>query len=288
MTNDASLISVACQGLQMDGSDEAVSMLTEAFEKSDNNTTWSYVANALSALGTPEAQTALQKGRDSNNPNKSSYANNALRNLRQRSPGYQYIYQAQQFVNQQQWKEALDQYAIALELDPQLAEAYAGRAQVLLKQEKPQEAHKDFTKALELDPYNSQAVTGLGIVLVLEGKYEAGITFVEDARKKFTNDVFYAYNTACVYGRALEHLQKNEKIEGRDKKMPEYQEKAIAELKRSVTLGFQDFNWMQKDPDLKSLAEVPEFKQIHTPGGKPAQPGEGAQPAPRIRIRPKL
>ncbi len=264
-TNNSSLISAACRGLQSDGSSEAVRLLTVAFEKSGNSNTWSYISNALATLATPQAEAALRKARDSGNETKRNYANNALRMLRQRLPGYQYVSQAQRYGHELKWKEAIEQYNVALDLNSQLPEAYAGRASILLKQNKPKDAHKDFTKALELDPYSSAAVTGLGTVLVLEGKCEAGIKYVEDARGKFKNDMFFAYNTACVYGRALEHVRKNEKTTDRDKKLKSYQQKAVAELKRSVKLGFRDFNWMKKDPDLKSLHELSEFKQIHAP-----------------------
>jgi Flp pilus assembly protein TadD len=35
--------------------------------------------------------------------------------------------------------------------------------------------------------------------------------------------------------------------------------RAIATLKRAITLGYQDFAWMRKDPDLDDLRTIPEF-----------------------------
>ena len=74
-TSNSTLVSAACQGLQSDGSPEAVRLLANALEKSGDSSTWSYVSNALATLGTPEAAIALRKARDSGNEDKSNYAN---------------------------------------------------------------------------------------------------------------------------------------------------------------------------------------------------------------------
>ena len=136
-----------------------------------------------------------------------------------------------------------------------------------MKQNKFQEAAKDFEKSLKLDEFSPLALAGLGIVRVLEGKTDAGIKLVEDKRKDFVNDRMFAYNTACVYGRALERVKKDEQAVDRDKKITQYTEQALADLNRSVKLGFKDFKWMKKDPDLNSLHELEKFKKLHSPGG---------------------
>jgi tetratricopeptide (TPR) repeat protein len=277
-SNDGSLVNTACQGLQADGGSDAVQLLIDALEKSANTSTWSYTSNALAMLGTSEAQAALQKARESENENKRNYAVNALRNLRQRSPGFQYVYQAQSFAKQKKWKEAVQQYTLALKLDPKLSEAYAGRGETWLMQNKYKKAKSDLLKAMKLDPYNSQAVTGVGIATVFEGNYLEGIKLVEDARSKFTKDRMFAYRTACVYSRALEQVNQNKDIADRDKKISTYQKKALAELKRAVKLGYRDFASLKKDPHLKPLHDLTNFKKIHTPA---ATPQVGAAPGQR-------
>jgi hypothetical protein len=99
----------------------------------------------------------------------------------------------------------------------------------------------------------------------MDGDYEQAIELVEKSRNRFSNDMLFAYNTACVYSRALEQVQKDEEIPDRDKKIEQYRQKALEDLKRSVQMGFRDFDWMQKDPDLEPLHDVPEFKEIHSP-----------------------
>jgi HEAT repeat protein len=260
---DSALISTACKGLQSEGSPEAVGLLVNALDTATYATTWSHTAKALAVLGTSDARSALRKTLASEIDRKRKAAAYALQSLLQRSPGFQYLQQAQQHRRQKKWKEALAQYALSLEMDPQLPEAYTGRANIYLHQRKLNDAKADFTTALEMNPHDSQAVAGKAIVLVLEGSHEQGITFVEASRSKFVRDSGFAYNSACVYARALESVRGDESISERDKKMEQYRQTALSELKRSVKLGFRDFEWMKEDPDLKSLHGLDEFNKLH-------------------------
>ena len=284
MSNNSSLVSTACQGLQVDGGDEAVKMLVKALEVSGNSSTWSYVCNALGQIGTAEAQTALRQARATGNSSKSRYAASALRSIQQRSPGYQYIYHAKNLEKQKKWDAALKLYTEAIGIDDALPDAFAGRAHVLLKQEKFADSLKDFDRALKIDPYHSLATSGKGIALVMSGKYQDGIKVVEDVRSRFRNDSVFAYNTACVYGRALEYINKKTDVPGRDEKLEAYKKMVIQELKRSLKLGFRQMDLMKTDPDLASVHDTDEFKSLLTPGKtKKTVPVPGS-----TRVRPKL
>src|SRR5690606_4961061 len=136
-----------------------------------------------------------------------------------------------------------------------------GRANARLKKDKIKEAKADYEKALELDPFNGVAVTGMGIVMVLDGDVEGAIKLVEEAKSRFKNDQLYAYNLACVYGRAHEATTRDEQAADRGRKLASYRQKALSELKRSRQLGFSDLNWMKKDPDLKTLQDDEEFQK---------------------------
>lgn len=260
---DPSLVGTACQGLQADASPDAVKLLIEAFQKSPNSNTWSYTADALSNMAPPEASAVLKEvRRSSNDKSKRMIAHQALKRIDQRSPGYQYIYQAQQQVREEKWDEAQTFYDLALKLDPKLADAFAGRGHVRLQQQKQDEALADFQKAMEIDDYNSQAVTGLSVILVQKGKIEEGIKTIENERAKFDGDALYAYNSACVYGRAIEYLKKQESDAERDKKIGEFEQIAIEQLRTSLQQGFGDLEWMKKDPDLNSLHDLPAFEKV--------------------------
>ena len=56
----------------------------------------------------------------------------------------------------------------------------------------------------------------------------------------------------------------------------------MSDLRKSIEQGFQDFDWMKKDPDLKSLQELPEFKKL----SETKKPDAAAVPrAQRVRVR---
>ncbi|MCH8829402.1 MAG: HEAT repeat domain-containing protein, partial [Planctomycetes bacterium] len=278
LTRDSTLISAACEGLKSEGTKDNVKLLIDAFEKSTYTTAWSYISRALGELGTPAARAALRQGRESTNASKRNYSLSALNSLRQRSPGYQYIYQAQASVRSKKYKQAIQYFSLALKMDRQLSTAYSGRGHVHLRQMKVPEAKADFAAAIKLDPYDSLAIAGFGITLVLEGKYREGVKQIENNRSKFTSKSLFAYNSACVYGRAYEHLLKNKTIAGRDKKMVEYRDMAISELKRCVKLGYRNYAEMKIDPDLASLKNLKEFQQIHSPNAVKKKPAKGAVP----------
>lgn len=283
MTKNSSLVSAACDGLRTDASEESVKLLANALDNSTYQSAWSYTSNALAEIGTPTARAALRRARESSNASKRNYGINGLRSAMQRSPGYQYIYQAKSSNRQKKPKEAIEHYSLAIKLDPKLSEAYSGRGHVYLKLKKYKEAKSDFQTALRQDPYDALAVTGLGVVLSLEGKIDEAIKQVEDSRSKFKNNSLYAYNTACVYGRALEHAQKNSKLADRDRKLVLYRDKALQELRRSVKLGYRNFKDMKTDPDLASLEGLPEFEKIHSPNGSTKSPSRkgGKEAAPK-------
>lgn len=283
VTPDASLVNAAVQGLQEEGGPEVVKLLTEALETGGNSTTWSYVCNALAMLGSPPARAALVMARDSDNQEKRNLATNALTLLRQRSPGYQYVNAGMAFSRQQEFAKALEQFDMAIKLDPDLLEAYAERGNILLQQEKPAEAAKDFAKAHALDPLNAQALTGVCVTLVMEGKYVEGVKKINDARGTIPNDNLFHYNAACVFGRAIEHLRKDEQknVPDRDKLIQQYTDSALADLRKSIEHGFDDFDWMKKDPDLKSLHNNDDFKKL-------ADQTAGAVPNKKVVRRPRL
>jgi len=290
-SGDGGLVGHAVQGLQEDSSTEAVKIMTDALETSANSFTWSYLSNALAGVATPAARSALLKARDSDKPEKRNFALNALQLIRKSSPGFIYFAQAQQFANSSKWKEAIEYYDTAIGLDPNLSDAYAGRGHARLSQEKYAEAGKDFSIACEQDPYNSLALTGMCLVVVLgDGKPVEAVKKLEEARKRFQNDAMFNYNAACVYGRAYEHLDKDDKAEDRARRLQEYKQAAFADLKKSIEMGFQEFEFMKKDPDLKSFQELPEFQELlktapQDPPAAGARPNNAKTKKAALRLR---
>ena len=224
LTNDSSLVSTAANTLMQEGHPEGEKLLIVALDKQTTNHLLHNITNALANFGTPAARAALLKAKESPDANKRNYAVAALTQIRQRSPGMQYVAQGIQRLKmsadangnlnaneakKQQEKEALEFFDLALQLDPQLAEAYAGRGKLYLRQEKMAEAGKDFEKVIELDlEPDSEVVTGLALVRVVDGKIDDAIKLIEEKREKHKNTAagLYLYNTACVYSRSMEYL----------------------------------------------------------------------------------
>jgi hypothetical protein len=92
----------------------------------------------------------------------------------------------------------------------------------------------------------------------------------------------FNYNAACVYGRAYEHVQKNEKAPEREARLERFKQAAFADLKKAIQLGFQEFPLMKKDPDLAPFQEMPEFQEI-LKTGPAAVPAAGRPINPRVQ-----
>ena len=277
LSDDSTLVSVASNALMQEGHPDSEKLLIEALDKQKATHLVANIINALGNLGTPGAREALVKAKNSTDANKKTYATTALQNIKQRSPGFQYIFQAlQRFqapidkdekgAKEKQEKETIELFDLAIQLDPQLAEAFAGRGKVRLRQNKLPEAGKDFEKAMELklEPEDSEVITGLALARVIEGRLDDAFKLVEENRDKHktVKEGLYPYNAACVYSRACEYLDNHPDIPDRDKKRDDYRKKSLADLARSIEQGFEDFDWMTKDPDLAALRTDDEFKKI--------------------------
>ncbi len=271
------LVGAAARVLGSDAGPEAVQVLADMLERSEESYTWSPVCNALADIGTPEARAILHKVRTHKNENKRTIARQAIQRMQSRSPGWHYSQQGLSAMSQEKWEEAEEFLTVAVELDPELSEAFSRRGHVRLKQNKTNEAGGDFREAAKLDPYDGQAVTGLGIVLAMEGKYDEAIEMVLGAAERFPDDLIYAYNTACVYGRALERLEKEEASSTRDDRIADYRSQALRHLGTSIRLGFEDFPLMRTDQDLEPLRKLAEFQKLlpeEKPGETPPPPAE--------------
>lgn len=282
LSNDNQLVSTAATALTLDGHPDGEKLLIAAVEKQKMIHLLGNIMNALANFGTPTARAALIKARDSGETNRRNYATSALLTLRQRSPGFQYSAQGDMFSKNQQEKEAMEAYELALQLDSELPEAYLGRGQLFLKKEKFAEACKDFEKVIELkhEPlFPGEFVTSLAIARIGDGRVEEGITYLEEHRpleegrdpnRKALKALFH-YNAACAYSRAFEQVEKRPDFPDRDVVREKYRKQAISDLRDSLKNGFDDYAWMAKDPDFKPLREDPDFKKIlsEKPEGNP-------------------
>lgn len=272
MSKDSSLVRAGCEVLKRDGSDQSVALLARAARDGKQSYVWSYSLNALGQIGTPAAREFLKEFEKDKNSSKKSYASNALRQIRQRSPAYQYIYRGQYYARQNQLKEAIESYSFAIESlimedsTDDFPEAYLGRGSAYLKNKKYKEALADYQHIAKDDPDNHTAATGVAISQVMLGQLDAGLDHLEkfEQRKSRNQDNInvYHYNVACVYSRALEAARKNEKLPKRDELIKQYEAQAVESLQAAIKAGYSKFSELQTDEDLKPLKDSAGFQQI--------------------------
>ena len=286
VSNDPSMLSQALQGLNEDGSPEAVDLMLAALNKAEQPNAWQQLMYALANTGSPKARTALQKQRSSPDENRRNVANNALQNMRYRSPGFQYYNMAQSLVREKKYKEAVEQFGLCLNLDPSFSDALAERGLALMHLEKFAEAGADFRKCLEHDPVNHLAVTGDCLTMILaDGKFDEAVQKLETSRAQHATNPVFQYNAACVYGRALERLAKEPAAPPRDEKIAKYRQQGLADLKKSFELGFRDLELLKSDPDLTSYHGTPEWEELLKASPPTPNPGPRAQGRLRMPIR---
>jgi tetratricopeptide (TPR) repeat protein len=94
------------------------------------------------------------------------------------------------------------------------------------------------------DPDFVEALQVLGDAYTRRGRFDAGLEVDEALSKLCPHDPMVLYNLACSYALTKRH------------------EQAGAALLRAVELGYKDFKWLMKDPDLESLRKHPVFDKI--------------------------
>lgn len=141
-----------------------------------------------------------------------------------------------------------------------LSKAHAGRAAALDKLKRYAEAVKDWDKAVELAPpdkllpYRAQRADSLlRLGKVSEAIAEVAVLTTPDADAPGSPSAEEWYGFACIYAVA------SGKIAG---KKQEYASRAIELLQKAVRLGFENADRMAKDPDLDSLRDRDDFKQL--------------------------
>lgn len=120
----------------------------------------------------------------------------------------------ERMVDRKLLDKAAEEYASAVESDPELAAARVKYGFVLLKLEKPAEALEQFTRAIEKDPKAEDAGAGLGAAQVATGELDKGIETLEGALKlnpkpaRAHYELGKAYEKKGALDKAAEHYRK--------------------------------------------------------------------------------
>jgi tetratricopeptide (TPR) repeat protein len=96
------------------------------------------------------------------------------------------------------------------------------------------------------DPGYIEALQLLGDDYTRRGKFQSGLEVDERLTQMRPGDPLVQYNLACSYSLTAQF------------------EKAAAALDRAIDLGYRDFKWLARDPDLKALRTHALYKAIQS------------------------
>ena len=94
------------------------------------------------------------------------------------------------------------------------------------------------------DPEYIEALQLLGDHYTQRGSYDQGLRIDEKLSRLEPNNPLVFYNLACSYS------------------LIGQVDLAAHALKKALTLGYRDFKWLAKDPDLRTLRKDPVFLEI--------------------------
>lgn len=264
-SNNTNLVRMAVNALRIEGTDESIELMMKAVREAENASEWYMMCQQLVYSGGSEVEQMLIEGRNSGDAERKRFAVALLNEYRMRSPAGQVVQQAQQYLMEEKWAEAIQVYDIALEIDDKYAGAYSARGGARLHLQQEAEAEQDFQKALELDPFDGYAITGMAIVLASRNEIDKALEMVDEHRDLFQDDVNYTYNVACVCGRGVQAIDALPEADRNLEVRERLAERGINELSRSIELGGLDMALIEKDPDLDSLRNDPRFQEILDP-----------------------
>lgn len=94
------------------------------------------------------------------------------------------------------------------------------------------------------DPDYIEALQLLGDHYTQRGKYEHGLKVDEQLSRLEPRNPLVFYNLACSYS------------------LTEEFDRAVFALEKALSLGYRDFTWLAKDPDLKKLRSQAVFDDL--------------------------
>jgi tetratricopeptide (TPR) repeat protein len=94
------------------------------------------------------------------------------------------------------------------------------------------------------DPEYVDALQLLGDHYTQRGRYNEGLNVDEKLSQLEPGNPLVFYNLACSYS------------------LTEQYERAVEALEQALALGYRDFGWMSKDPDLRKVRKHPLYRRI--------------------------
>ncbi len=101
-----------------------------------------------------------------------------------------------------------------------------------------------FERLIQGAPNFVEALAPLAELYTKKGRYEKGLQIDKRLARLRPGDAVVHYNLACSYA-----------LVGK-------KEEAFETLERAIRLGYDDFDHLKRDPDLKGLHEEPRFQAL--------------------------
>jgi Tfp pilus assembly protein PilF len=174
--------------------------------------------------------------------------------------------------------QALDAFREALKLDPDSVEARLGLAFIHDRQGAIDEAIEEYQRVLSLQPGNTVASNNLGVLYDKKGLYGDAIRQFERVLQSDPNNdnarknlAISNKNKALTEERQTQIGNARRKVEANPKSpRASYElarlyaaagdkEQAFDWLDRAIKLGFNDFDYLKRDPAIEALRTDPRF-----------------------------
>jgi tetratricopeptide (TPR) repeat protein len=94
------------------------------------------------------------------------------------------------------------------------------------------------------DSNYADALQLLGDHYTQRGRYLEGLKVDESLARLEPRNPLVFYNLACSYA------------------LTDHFDRAVLALEKAINLGYRDFNWLAKDPDLRKLRQQPVYRNI--------------------------
>ena len=104
-----------------------------------------------------------------------------------------------------------------------------------------------FENILKKNPNFIEALIALGDDYTKSGRYEEGLKIDLRLAQLRADDPVVHYNLACSYS------------------LLKMADQSLEALKKAIQLGYREFSFMQKDPDLDFIRKDPRFKKLLSP-----------------------
>jgi tetratricopeptide (TPR) repeat protein len=160
------------------------------------------------------------------------------------------------------YAEALEKLNLILNDYPWYYNGYVSRASLHLRVGSPQLAFADLKEADRLNPEDPVIQSLIALADVRMGRAAAGIALAEEVLRSVPDLATFVrkwtiYNTACVYGRAVEREEAGAK---KDKMTSRAMELLLASGERKD--GIDDVHHILNDPDLTMFHEHPDWPKF--------------------------